>query len=158
MLTAAAAAALSAKKESFGRGGSSRRVNRDLGRLLPGFRERLERVLGAMSRAGWQPLVWEGYRSPERAAQLAKGPHRAIALSMHTLGAAADVVNGANPANPWQAPDAFWADLGRLAEQEGLTWGGQWSPPDRPHVQAVTVAQQAAFRRMSADERARFVA
>ncbi len=55
-------------------------------------------------------------------------------------GLAADLIH---PALKWAAPSSFWSAIGRHAQANGLTWGGDWdgnaaTPErfvDRPHVQ-----------------------
>lgn len=94
-------------------------------------------------------MLWEGYRSPERAAQLAKRG-TGIARSMHCLGCAADIVH---EDKLWAAPAAFWEALGEEAERLGLTWGGRFKRADKPHVQAIPVHEQERFRAMTGDER-----
>lgn len=46
--------------------------------------------------------------------------------------------------------DRIWALYGKLAEQQGLEWGGRWKFKDRPHCQntfGLTLAQLQAGRR-----------
>jgi len=129
-------------------------VDRDLNKLVPAFRERVVALLLRMQARGFDAMVWEAYRSPERAKQLAaKGV--GIALSMHCLGVAVDIVSASKR---WKAPATFWEALGEEAEACGLTWGGRWRRVDLPHVQAVSVGEQAAARRMKPDKLAAFVA
>ncbi len=139
-------------------GGDPRRkgVDRDPQNLLKPFAKKLNVLFRRMRARGFQPMLWEGRRSVERAAQLAKqgtGTKR----SMHALGAAADIVDGST-GNPWKASLGFWTALGQETRKLGLTWGGDWAKRDFPHVQALAVNQQAAFRRMTPGQRASFVA
>jgi len=146
--TSAAVAALAvlALASSRGEEGSTMRtprgIDRDLGKLTPGFRRRVERVLARMQARGFDAVVWEAWRSPERAAKLAaKGT--GIALSMHTLGIAVDIISRKNR---WDAGPEFWQALGEEYEREGIVWGGRWRSGDNPHGQGVTVAQQGIAR------------
>lgn len=130
----------------------SKGVDRNPANLLPAFRARLERVFAALRARGFDPYLFEGYRSPERAAALvAAGTHKAIKNSLHILGAAADVVDAKAL---WAAPPGFWQALREEAEREGLTSGASFGDPD--HVQAVAVAEQDGLR-AAADKNA-FVA
>lgn len=132
-------------------------IDRNPANLLPGFARKLDRVFKRMRAQGFTPMLWEGRRSAARAAELAaKGT--GSARSLHILGAAADVVNGANPSSPWSAPASFWSALGAAAEAEGLTWGGRWANADKPHVQAIPVNQQNAFWAANDAQRAQWVA
>lgn len=138
-------------------GASTRRgVDRDPKKLLKPFASKLNTLFRRMRARGYQPKLWEGRRSAERAAGLAK-KGTGIKLSMHVLGAAVDIVDGSTP-NPWKASPGFWTALGQEARKLGLTWGGDWTKGDFPHVQALAVNQQTAFRRMTPTQRASFVA
>jgi hypothetical protein len=123
-------------------------VERDLALLVPAFRVRLLLVLDAMRRDGFKPFVWETYRSPERAAMLAeKGTGNAV--SMHTLGLAADVIDAERH---WEAPDFFKA-LHRHTLAQGLTrvhHGEDW---DGPHVQAMPASYQGRMLAATPAER-----
>lgn len=120
------------------RRGKEPQLERSLDVLVPSFRSRLDQLLGLMRAAGFDPLVWETYRPPARAAELAKAG-TGVLLSQHELGLAADIVDRKRL---WDAPDAFWdalhkyaleLGLGRIKRRQpngALTW-------DRPHVQAL---------------------
>lgn len=133
-------------------------INRSLLALVPAFREKVTTLLERMRARGLRPLVWETYRSPERAARLA-GQGTGIALSMHSLGLAVDIVDAVKR---WDASPAFWAALGAEATLLGLEWGGNdsWKTVkrplgDRPHVQAgpATNAWQNRMRAATAAQR-----
>lgn len=117
----------------------------DLNLLDPTFRERVVGLLQDMRYAGHEPIVWETYRSPERAKLLAS-VGVGVVNSMHCYGLAVDIVD---QHVHWSASKKFWSDQGRLAEARGLTWGGRFSRVDKPHVQAVPVRLQAKIRRAS---------
>jgi hypothetical protein len=137
-------------------GGSAIRsgVSRDPGKLLKPFAAKLNTLFKRMRARGFKPMLWEAFRSPARAGRLAdKGT--GIRLSMHSLGAAVDIVDADKL---WGASRAFWDALGFEAGRLGLVWGGLWRSPDRPHVQALTVSDQNAFRAMVPSQRASFVA
>ena len=141
---------------TFGGSPLKKGVDRQPKKLLPAFARKVETLFRRMRARGFQPMLWEGYRTPARAAEL----HRkgtGVKLSMHSLGAAVDVVDGSNPGNPWAASPGFWKALGEEAEKLGLTWGGRWAKADYPHIQAIPVSQQTAFRAMTHNERNRVV-
>ncbi len=145
--------ALTSSSFSFG-GNSTAKIDRDPAKLLPGFARKVEQLFRAMRARGFDPILWEGMRSVARAKELAaKGT--GIADSMHSYGAAVDIVDRTLL---WDAPKAFWAALGEEAQKLGLTWGGTFSDPDKPHVQAITFRQQAAFTKLSPLARAQYVA
>jgi hypothetical protein len=129
-------------------------IDRDPANLLPGFAANVEKLFQKMRAAGYRPVLWEGLRTPARAAELER-LGTGSARSMHCLGAAVDILE---EGTKWGAPEAFWLALGQCAVELGLTWGGVWAKRDLPHVQAITVREQEAFRAMSEAEREAFVA
>lgn len=56
-----------------------------------------------------------------------------VDTTWHGYGLAVDLVE--KDATPWDAPDEFWQKIGKAAVRHGLSWGGYWTHPDRPHVQ-----------------------
>lgn len=150
-------------------------VCRDLDRLDPTFRLQVEKLVEYMTERGWKPVVWETYRSPERARELMKrGTSKNGDRSMHCLGLACDIVDGdfhnvkgaTGKESYWTAPPAFWADLEDGAQLLGLTRlfkmgkkdiPGQADSWDLPHVQAVKVGEQNKVRAMKPAELAAFV-
>jgi len=109
------------------------------------FRQRLLVVFKLMhDQHGYDMVLLEGYRSPERQAQLAAlGPQmtRAGAFeSYHQFGLAADCAfmrDGRiviSEQDPWAA--GGYALYGEVARSVGLTWGGGWaSIKDFGHVE-----------------------
>jgi len=139
---------------SYGGDPIRRGVSRDPGLLLPAFAAKIDTLFQRLRDQGHDPLLWEAYRSPERAQQLSdRGA--GVKRSMHCLGAAVDIVHAEDY---WSAGRDFWDAIGEEALSLGLVWGGTWRRRDFPHVQAVAVRDQARFRRMSEDERKVFVA
>lgn len=111
-------------------------------KLLPTFAGQLETLFRRLRDKGWDPVLWEAYRSPERVALTVK-TGTGVTNSLHPYGAAADIRRLSNPNAPGAA---FWAALGAEAEALGLTWGGRFSKDDPAHVQAITVAEQKRFQ------------
>lgn len=105
-------------------------------RLLIAFRLMEERH-------GYRMTLIEGYRSPERQAQLfAEGEHVTKAkanMSYHQYGLAADCAffrDGKiviSERDPWAMRG--YELYGQIAEQLGLTWGGRWQLKDFGHVE-----------------------
>jgi hypothetical protein len=128
-------------------------VNRDPSKLLPSFAAKIDLLIRRMRAEGYDPMFWEGYRSPERAAALER-IGSGIRNSIHIYGAAADIVDRKKL---WSNP-AFFAALGRNAKAIGLTWGGDWKRGDKPHVQGLPVSAQSQFRALpSAQAREQFL-
>lgn len=108
------------------------------------FVQRLLMVFKLMKeRHGYEMTLLEGYRSPERQAQLfAKGKsvtQAAANMSYHQYGLAADAAFIREGKVVISERDA-WAMkgyqlYGELAEELGLTWGGRWTFQDYGHVE-----------------------
>lgn len=119
-------------------------ASRDWNLLDDQFRQRLLTVFKVLrERYGYEAVLLEGYRSPERQAELfLRGPSVTQAgpnMSYHQRGLAADVafLRGGNlvisEREPW-VMQGYWV-YGALAEAAGLTWGGRWKMLDLGHVE-----------------------
>ncbi len=108
------------------------------------FRQQLLTVFKLMrDRHGYEMVLLEGYRSPQRQAALAalgSNVTRAGAnMSYHQYGLAADIAflrNGKlllSEKDPWAMRG--YTLYGELAEAAGLTWGGNWTMRDYGHVE-----------------------
>ncbi|PPE67706.1 M15 family metallopeptidase [Caldimonas caldifontis] len=124
-------------------------ASRDWSLLDEDFRQRLLLVFRLMQeRYGYEMVLIEGYRSPQRQAQLQSmgvhvtnaGPHE----SYHQHGLAADSAflrDGKlvlSEKDPW-AMEGYRL-YGELAESAGLTWGGRWKMRDYGHVELRSIA------------------
>jgi peptidoglycan L-alanyl-D-glutamate endopeptidase CwlK len=119
-------------------------ASRDWSLLDPLFTQRLLVVFKLMKeRHGYEMVLIEGYRSPQRQEQLlAQGSHvthAAANMSYHQHGLAADcafLMDG-RIAISERDPRVMRAYqlYGELAEQTGLTWGGNWRMQDYGHVE-----------------------
>jgi peptidoglycan L-alanyl-D-glutamate endopeptidase CwlK len=104
-------------------------------KMNPRYKQRLLMVFKIMQeRYGYEMVLLEGYRSPERQNSLAGNSHitRARAFqSYHQFGLAADIAfkrNGKviiSERNPWAMQG--YQLYGTVAESVGLTWGGRWA-------------------------------
>jgi peptidoglycan L-alanyl-D-glutamate endopeptidase CwlK len=107
------------------------------------FRQRLLVLFREMERQGYQLVLLEGYRSPERQDMLAaKGSQVTSARayqSYHQFGLAADVAFlragqlVISEKDPWAM--AGYKLYGVEAEKVGLSWGGRWRMADLGHVE-----------------------
>lgn len=108
------------------------------------FTQRLLVVFKLMKeRHGYDMVLVEGYRSPERQARLLEqGSHVTQAganMSYHQYGLAADSAffrDGKvliSERDPWAMRG--YELYGEVAEQVGLTWGGRWKMQDYGHVE-----------------------
>jgi len=118
--------------------------SRDWALLDDDFRQRLLSIFMIMrERHGYEMVMLEGYRSPERQAALAAMgqtvTQAAPGQSYHQHGLAADSAFLRNGQLVISEQDA-WAMrgyqlYGELANEMGLTWGGEWRMRDYGHVE-----------------------
>jgi peptidoglycan LD-endopeptidase CwlK len=128
-------------------------ASRDWKLLNPGFEQVLLRVFQRMHELGYDMVLLEGYRSPERQDLLsAQGSHVTNARafqSYHQFGLAADcafVRNGKiviSEKDDWAMRG--YTLYGQVAESLGLTWGGRWKLMDFGHVELRRAGQPARF-------------
>jgi hypothetical protein len=128
-------------------------ASRDLECLAPAFRRALTRVIDRLHAQGWEVVVLETDRSNERASFLfgfgrdyddGRGVvtnAQTAYKTWHFFRLAADL--GIKGHEDGTAPLEFYADLEKIAFEEGLTPGADWNRNgvhdehfcDRPHVQ-----------------------
>ncbi len=109
-------------------------VDRKWDRMNPRYKQRLLMVFKIMKEQhGYELVLLEGYRSPNRQNMLSGNPNttRARAYqSYHQFGLAADVAFKRNgkvvitERDPWAMRG--YELYGQVAESVGLTWGGRW--------------------------------
>lgn len=138
-------------------------LDRDISKLVPDCREKVERFLYELNKAGIRAMVNEAVRSKEvqqayfsqgresfdtvnkkrLAAGLWKiGPVEASKKitwtmeSKHIQGKAVDIVPVDETGKPWwNAPPKVWEGIGIIGENCGLKWGGRWKQKDLPHFE-----------------------
>ena len=118
-------------------------ADRDWAKLQPVFRQTVLTLLARLSARGYDFVLLEGYRSPERQETLAdSGSHVTLARafqSRHQYGLAADLAPMRNGALVLNYEDTWakvaYTELGREAAIMGLTWGGNWKLQDYGHVE-----------------------
>jgi hypothetical protein len=130
--------------------------------LLPLVLRQAKKVLVEMEEMGLPMRIIEGYRSPERQAELyAQGRTKPGAIvtnakpgqSLHQYGCACDLVFRDLGYN---ASSAQWALFGRTAERHGFEWGGsrKWKDAgivDKPHIQLTLTYSLADFQKGTVD-------
>lgn len=109
-------------------------VNRKWNKINPRYKQRLLIVFKIMrEQYGYELVLLEGYRSPERQNSLSANPNTTRARgyqSYHQFGLAADVAfkrHGKviiSERDPWAMRG--YELYGQVAESVGLTWGGRW--------------------------------
>ncbi|QBE65148.1 M15 family metallopeptidase [Pseudoduganella lutea] len=122
-------------------------ANRNWDLLDPDFTQRLLLMFKVMrDQYGYEMVLLEGYRSPERQNRLADaGGHVTNARafqSWHQFGLAGDCAflrNGKvviSEKDPWAMRG--YELYGQVAEAAGMTWGGRWKMMDFGHVELRT--------------------
>jgi hypothetical protein len=120
---------------------------RDLAWLEPATRAAAVAIIAGAAAIGITLFATETYRSVERQAMLyAKGATHLKNVGVHHFGLAVDFAKLIDGKASWAGD---WAFLGRLAESQGLIWGGDWGLPAVPHtfrdfdhVQRCTLGEQ----------------
>ena len=100
-------------------------------------------MLARLSARGYEFVLLEGYRSPERQESLAAlGAHTTQARayeSRHQYGMAADLAPLRNGVLAFDFEDAWaksaYLELGREATEMGMVWGGRWTFQDYGHIE-----------------------
>ena len=125
--------------------------------LYPDFRQRLQSIESQMESEGFPVRVVEGFRSFLRS-ELLYNQGRTIpgkivtqakpGQSFHNYGMAVDYC--------FHGPDPYsdhhpWALLGKVALASGCRWGGTFSHPDRPHVEADYLVPLSEIHSLYAD-------
>ena len=110
--------------------------------LLPLVQRKADMVMEDMKMLGHPVRIVEGYRSPQRQAELyAQGrttPGDIVTRaqpgeSLHQYGVAVDFVF---KKQGYDASDELWQTLGVVGERHGFEWGGAWKGfTDKPHFQ-----------------------
>lgn len=121
-------------------------VNRDLDLLAPKFREAVKAAIAECNTAGYQAMVYEGYRTQElQAIYYARGrtvipPTHTVTnaptnlTSWHGYGLAVDVVHQTKYWEPEEG-EKWFRKVSEVFKKHGCKWGGDWNRPDTPHFQ-----------------------
>ena len=113
---------------------------RDINELLPVAQKACRLFLSECEKEGLDVLITETYRSQERQNELyAKGriePGKKVTWtknSRHTSRMAWDICK--NKKGEEYSDSDFFISCGAIAKRLGITWGGDWKTPDRPHFE-----------------------
>lgn len=115
---------------------------RDISALSPVAQRACRAFLRECEKEGLSVLITETYRSQVRQDYLyAQGRTRAGKVvtwtrnSRHTGRMAWDICK--NVKGQEYADAAFFAKCGAIAKRLGITWGGTWDTPDKPHFEVT---------------------
>lgn len=121
-------------------------------RIDPDLQQRVLAIYKVMhDQYGYQMALVEGYRSPERQAELAragKATRAGAGQSCHQYGLAVDSAPFRDGKLQWDMNDPWtrrgYFLYGRLAQEAGLNWGGSWkSLKDYVHVEMARACRDA---------------
>jgi len=125
--------------------------------MHPDLRPLVEEVIHGMTRRGFQPTIFFGWRSVAVQLEIFKKKHTRVRFSFHNVqkkdgipdAYVADIVD-----RRWAWSDAarihgYWNAPGEEARKQKLYWGGDWDRPDWAHVQLVPNSQLRRLKRES---------
>lgn len=123
---------------------ADRRARLDDANVNQDFADRVRATIERARREGMDMQTDRVYRSiAEQDALYAQGrtaPGQRVTnarggQSWHNYGLGADLVFSTPNGQPSWPEDGNWTRYGQIAQDNGLTWGGNWRNPDRPHVE-----------------------
>lgn len=122
--------------------GNETKACRDIGALSPVAQRACRAFLRECEKEGLPVLITETYRSQVRQDYLyAQGRTRAGKVvtwtrnSRHTGRMAWDICK--NVKGQEYADATFFTKCGAIAKRLGITWGGTWDTPDKPHFEVT---------------------
>jgi peptidoglycan L-alanyl-D-glutamate endopeptidase CwlK len=140
--------------------GDSARWSQDkkLASLNTKLRPKVQSVVTALTKRGFQPHIFFGWRSVAAQLEIYKRGDSKVKFSFHCAqhkdgtpnSYAADIVDSRYGWSDAATTSGFWKALGEEAKRQGLYWGGDWSTfRDWAHVQLVPNEQLAHVKRES---------
>lgn len=134
---------------------------RDISELTPNAQKACNLFMAECKKQGLNVLITETYRSQERQDYLyAQGRTRKgnkvtwTKYSRHTSRRAWDICK--NLKGHEYTDTEFFNKCGEIARSLGITWGGDWSTPDRPHFEVSEVWNYKGDEPMTDVERKKF--
>ncbi len=122
--------------------------------LLPHMQTRVQALIDAMKALDYEPILFDGLRTPEEAVANAK-KGTGVVESMHLFGLASDLICDKHGWSCRAQKCKFYQNLKREATKLGFVCGADFGSVDEPHVQACFIADQAAIRALgTGDKRA----
>ena len=117
------------------------KVIKDLESLLPQAKRAAELFLKECEKEGLKVRITETYRTQARQNELyAQGrtkPGQIVTWtknSRHTSKRAWDICQNIK-GKEYDQSQGFFEKCGKVAKKLGITWGGEWKTPDRPHFE-----------------------
>lgn len=133
-------------------------IIKDMSALTPKAQEACKLFLSECENQGLKVRITETYRSQERQNDLyAQGRTKAGQIvtwtkkSRHTSRRAWDICQDIKGQE--YSDSAFFAQCGEIAKGLGITWGGTWKIPDKPHFE---IDESWEVNKMTDSERQKF--
>jgi hypothetical protein len=129
-----------------------------LASLTPALRPKVSEVLAALTKRGFQPKIFFGWRSVAVQLELLKKGNTTVSFSFHNAqktdgtpdAHAADIIDSRYAWNAEAETSGFWKALGEEAKKQSLYWGGDWTSfRDWAHVQLLPNSHLAHVKRQS---------
>jgi hypothetical protein len=126
--------------------------------MTPTLRPKVQSVLVALRKRGFQPKIFYGWRSVAVQQELYKKGNSKVKFSFHNAqkpdgtpnAYAADIIDSRYAWSPQAETSGFWKALGEEAKKAGLYWGGDWSSfRDWAHVQLLANSQLQQVKKES---------
>lgn len=157
-LTEVAASAKATSAQDWSGDASRWAQHKKLQSMTPLLRPKVQAVLAGLSRAGFQPTIFYGWRSVAVQLSLYKAGNSKVKFSFHNAqlpdgtpnAYAADIIDARYAWGTVAKTSGFWTELGAQAKQQGLYWGGDWASfRDWAHVQLVDNPMLARVKKES---------
>lgn len=108
-------------------------------KLTPDMRVRAESFLQTLVSKGFHSIVTETWRSKERQEYLYSlgrtRPGRIVTWTLNSYHMTGEAFDIAFMIGSQLTYEGDWEAVGHIGEEHGLTWGGRWPTPDKPHFQ-----------------------
>lgn len=126
--------------------------------MTPQLAIKVRNVVSALSKRGFQPKVFYGWRSVQVQARLYAEGKSKVKFSFHNAqkpdgtpnAYAADIIDQRFAWTPQADTSGFWKALGEEAKRQGLVWGGDWASfRDWAHVQLVDNGELSRVKKES---------
>jgi peptidoglycan L-alanyl-D-glutamate endopeptidase CwlK len=126
--------------------------------MNPELRPKVVKVLEKLTEKGFQPKIFFGWRSVAVQLELYENKKSKVKFSFHNAQTkegipnsyAADIIDKRWAWGVEAKTNGFWDALGKIAKEEGLVWGGDWTDPwDPAHIQSKQNSQLAAVKKES---------
>jgi hypothetical protein len=122
--------------------------------MHPELRPLVKEVVEGLTKRGFQPIIFFGWRSVAVQLEIYKKHHTKVKFSFHNVqkkngtpdAYAADIIDKRWAWSNEAKKHGYWTALGEEAKKQKLYWGGDWKKPDWAHVQLVPNSQLKHYK------------